>query len=97
MSGATSQTKCPKPDDLPGKPSCLLNKSADVCGHCNKKCTIEDEAIQCDLCSAWVHGSSEKLSHEQYNSLCQLASSTNVAYYCNLNSCSSRIKSIITE
>jgi len=45
MSGATSQTKRPKPDDSPDKLSCLLDKSTDVCGHCNKKCTTEDEAI----------------------------------------------------
>ena len=98
-SSASSQVKRHKPDseDSPDKLSRLLNKSADMCNHCNKKCTVNDEAIQCDLCSTWVHASCENLSHEQYNSLSQLASSANVVYYCNLNSCSSRVKSIMAE
>ena len=84
-SSVSSQVKCHKPDleDSPDKLSCLLNKSADMCNHCNKECTSNDEAIQCDLCSAWVHASCEDLSHEQYALLCQLASSANVVYYCN--------------
>ena len=68
-----------------------------MCNHFNKQCTSNDEAIQCDLCSTWVHASCEDLSHEQYNLLCQLASSANVVYYYNLNSCSSCIKGIMAE
>lgn len=98
-SSASNQTKRRKPDseDSPDKLSRLLNKPVDVCGHCNKKCATNDEAIQCDLCSTWVHASCENLSLEQYNSLCQLTSCTNIVYYCNLNSCSNRVRSIMAE
>ena len=27
----------------------------DICGHCDKECTPNGEAIQCDLCYVWVH------------------------------------------
>ena len=98
-SSASSQVKCHKPDseDSPDKLSCLLNKFANMCNLCNKKCTINDEAIRCELCSTWVQASCENLSHKQYNSLSQIVSSANVVYYCNLNSCSSHVKSIMAK
>ena len=72
----------------------ILSKSVDLCGHCNKKCTINDKAIQCDLCSTWVYASCEKLKDEQYNIL---GSSPNVIYHCSLNSCANQIKTILAE
>ena len=70
-STAKTQTKRLKPDsdDSPDKLSRLLGRDVDMCGHCNKKCTVKNKAIQCNLCSTWVHASCEKLTHEQYNVL----------------------------
>ena len=46
-----------------------LNKPSDMCGHCNKACTSKVQAIQCDLCSQWVHAKCEKIITEDYTSL----------------------------
>ena len=93
-----TQTKCHKPDsdESPDKLSHMLSKSVDMCGHCSRKCTIKNKPIQCDcdLCSTWVHASCEKLKDEQYTIL---GSSPNIIYYCSVNSCASRIKTILAE
>ena len=33
----------------------LQNFSGGRCSKCKENCTAESEAIQCDLCYAWVH------------------------------------------
>jgi len=49
--------KCKKPNrDSPD----VLSKLVEVCGHDGKNCDGKhylNEAIQCDLCAAWVHAS----------------------------------------
>ena len=65
-------------DDSPDE----LSKNADICRHCNKKCTKKSEAVQCDLCYSWLHASCEGLNKEQYKLLTQLTSTVeNVMYY----------------
>ena len=95
-SSAKTQTKRHKPDseDSPDKLTCLLSRPVDTCGHCNKKCTTKDRAIQCDLCSTWVHANCENLTNDQYK---VLGSSANIVYYCNFNSCASRVKYALAE
>jgi len=54
-----------------------------------------NKAIQCNLCCIWVHGSCDGISREDYQSLVQLSNKIyNVAYYCKLNNCFSRIKQL---
>jgi len=83
------------PNDSPD----ILSKTVDVCGHCAKKCGGEgplNEAIQCDLCSTWVHASCEGISSDDYKLLTNLTSATdNVIYYCSLNQCLTRVKQIV--
>ena len=40
-----------------------------VCGHCDKECTPNGEAIQCDLCYVWVYAECEGVTNEQYENL----------------------------
>jgi len=54
------------------------------------------KAIQCDLCYVWVHANCEGISDENYEALSQLSSRiNNVAYFCQLNQCTSRSKQLI--
>ena len=50
----------------------------DLCGHCGKTCSDKglNEAIQCDLCAAWVYASCEGVSSDDYKLLTNLTSST---------------------
>ena len=64
--------------DLPG------NK----CSHCIKPCTRKSEALQCDLCAAWVHAHCEGVTSELYKSLNLVFSKvSNLSYYCEANHC----------
>ena len=84
------------PSAVQRKASCKL--PGDVCGHCDKECTPDGEAIQCDLCYVWVHAECEGVTNEQYEKLNSIASTLcNVAYYCQLNSCHTRIKQLIAS
>ena len=55
-----------RPNDSPDPIDQLLSMDVDVCGHCHKKCSPSSEALQCDLCSAWVHASCEGFTKKQY-------------------------------
>jgi len=94
----STQQKRKKPEhDSPDKQviSCLI---ADVCNHCNKKCSPKGEALQCDLCGQWVHASCEGIKRDQYRQFSQLAASLqNISYYCKLNDCTNRVKVIVGE
>ena len=76
-----------------------LDVSGDTCIHCNKKCTSKgrnSEAVQCDICFAWVHASCEGLSKEQYKVFSDAAEIIpNLAYCCNLNNCSVRLNQLV--
>ena len=39
------------------------------CSKCKENCTAESEAIQCDLCYAWLHALCDGISSELYSSL----------------------------
>ena len=67
----TSSHKRRKPgvDDSPDKPFYVLNKSLDVCGKCNKKCSSKAEAIPCDICYMWVHAACDNVTREQYKAI----------------------------
>ena len=74
--------------DLPG------NK----CPHCKKPCTRKSEALQCDLCAAWVHARCEGVTSELYKSLNLVFSKvSNLSYYCEANRCYSRNKQLIHD
>ena len=61
-------------------------------------CTTESKAIQCDLCHVWVHSECEGISNESYNKMNEIFSGVaNVSYYCELNSCHSRIKQLVSD
>ena len=96
---AAGSAKRKKPNnESPDKLSLLLNKPSDMCGHCNKACTSKGQAIQCDLCSQWVHAKCEKITTEDYTKFTELSSSMeNIVYYCKYNSCVSRIGKIISD
>ena len=67
---SSSHRKRMRPNDTPPDPRILQeSKKVNVCGHCNKKCTLRSEAIQCDLCQSWVHASCEGISKENYKLL----------------------------
>lgn len=51
------------------KESQLQNFSCGRCSKCKENCTTESEAIQCDLCYAWVHAQCDSISSELYSSL----------------------------
>ena len=79
-------------DDSPEE----LCKNIDVCHHCSKKCSKKNEAIQCDLCYAWLHASCEGLSKDKYKLLTRLTSSVdNVMYFCKYNKCETRSKQLM--
>jgi len=62
-----------RPNDTPPDTHILQqSEEVDVCGHCNKNCTIRSEAIQYDLCQSWVHASCEGISKENYKLLTKL-------------------------
>ena len=85
------------PSAVQRKASCS-KLPGDVCGHCDKECTPDGEAIQCDLCYVWVHAECEGVTNEQYEKLNSIASTLcNVAYYCQLNSCHTRVKQLIAS
>ena len=85
------------PSAVQGKASCS-KLPGDVCGHCDKECTPDGEAIQCDLCYVWVHAECEGVTNEQYEKLNSIASTLcNVAYYCQLNCCHTRVKQLIAS
>ena len=85
------------PNAVQRKASCS-NLPGDICGHCDKECTPNGEAIQCDLCYVWVHAECEGVTNEQYEKLNSIASTlSNVAYYCQLNSCHTRVKQLIAS
>lgn len=85
-----------RPNDSPDPKDQLLSKDVDMCGHCHKKCSPSSEALQCDLCAAWVHASCEGFTKKQYGSLNQLTKSIeNVMFYCRLNNCVTRSKQFI--
>ena len=68
------------------------------CPHCDKDCSTESMAIQCDLCHVWVHSQCEGISNELYNKLNEICSGVaNVSYYCELNCCNSRIKQLVSD
>ena len=43
----------------------VRNLPGDKCPHCNQVCTIESKAIQCDLCSNWVHAQCEGIPYSK--------------------------------
>jgi len=74
----------------------VRNLPGDKCPHCNQVCTIESEAIQCDLCSNWVHAQCEGISSELYKSFSHVSSGiANMSYYCEKNNCSSWVKQLV--
>ena len=73
-----------------------MSKDVDLCGHCHKKCSPSSEALQCDLCSTWVHATCEGLTKKQYGLINQLTKSIdNIMFYCRLNNCVTRSKQFI--
>jgi len=58
----------------------IRNLPGDKCPHCNQICTIESEAIQCDLCSNWVHAQCEGISSELYKSFSHVSSGIAIIY-----------------
>jgi len=68
----------------------------DKCPHCNQVCTIENEAIQCDLWSNWVHAQCEGIANELYKSFSHVSSGiANISCYCEKNNCSSWVKQLV--
>jgi len=96
---STSSAKRKRPDDTPPDSRIIQqSKIVNVCGHCNKKCTIRSEAIQCDLCQSWVHAACEGVSKEEYEMLSQVTDSVeNVVYFCKLNSCLTVNKRLLND
>ena len=66
------------PSEAQRKASCS-KLPGELCGHCNKECPADGEAIQCDLCCVWVHAECEGVSTEQYEKLSGIASTKAVA------------------
>ena len=68
------------------------------CLHCDQDCTLESDALQCDLCQNWVHSKCEGISSELYKQLNDVCSGIiNVSYYCELNCCNNRIKQLVAD
>ena len=68
------------------------------CLHCDQDCTLESNALQCDLCQNWVHSKCEGISSELYKQLNDVCSGiVNVSYYCELNCCNNRIKQLVAD
>jgi len=87
-SSRTSAKRKRQNDTPPDSRILRQSKKVNVCGHCNKRCTLRNEAIQCDLCQSWVHASCEALNKEKYEILTQLTNSVeNAVYFYKLNSC----------
>jgi len=85
-----------RPNDSPNSKDQLISRDVETCGHCKKKCTSTCEALQCDLCSSWVHANCEGVSKKQYLSISQLTNSLdNVMFYFRLNNCVTRSKQFI--
>jgi len=88
-----------RPNDmLPDSRILQQSKEVDVCGHCNKKCMIRSEAIQCDLCQFWVHASCEGISKENYKLLTKVTDSIdNVVYFGKLHNCLTVSKKLLND
>jgi len=84
-------------DDSPDKCHYVLSKQLDMCAKCNKKCGDDDDAIQCDLCCMWVHAYCDNISQDQYKAINALSEINNCVYYCNINKCQTRFKSIVND
>ena len=96
--GGSQKRRKPDTEGSPDKLTQLLDTPVNLCGHCKKKCTAKSEALQCDLCASWLHASCEGITREDYKLLNQLSSSTqNIVYYCNLNHCLDRFKTIMAQ
>ena len=39
------------------------------CPHCKQPCTVENKAVQCDLCGVWAHVKCEGLPEDIYEKL----------------------------
>ena len=76
-------------DESPDKSYYVLFKSLEVCGKCNKKCTDNEKAIQCDLCCMWVHADCENINEQQYKAIENLGNSV---YFCSINNYMTRFK-----
>ena len=79
----------------------LTDLPGDLCGHCNERCTEsgkQGQAIECDLCGAWVHALCEGVNTDHYQSLVSLSSNVEgLTYLCKLNSCQSRFKQMVSK
>ena len=84
----------PGVDDSPDKSLYELNKTLDICGKCNKKCSSKAEAIQCDMCCMWVHAT---VTMSLENNTRQLNHSPHLKTLCNNNNCLDRLNSITSE
>ena len=74
---STPLKRC-KPDSgvLPQK-RLLTDLPGDLCGHCNEHYTEsgkQGQAVERDLCGAWVHALCEGVSIDHYQSLVSLSS-----------------------
>lgn len=84
-------------EDSPDKCQHVLAKQLDICTKCDKKCAEDDAAIQCDLCCMWVHAKCENITQDQYKAIQSLSGTNNSVYYCNVNNCLTRFKSIVND
>ena len=84
-------------EESPGKSYYVLSKSLEVCGKCNKKCTDNEKAIQCDLCCMWVHADCENINEQQYKAIKNLSELGNSVYFCAINNCMTHFRSITNE
>ena len=77
----------------------LTDLPGDLCGYCNERCTEsgkQGQAIECDLCGAWLHALCEGVNTDHYQSLVSFSSNfEGLTYLCKLNSCQSRFKQIV--
>jgi len=97
--GDTPPTKKTK-DKSPAKSdeNKLYSLPGGKCPHCDEDCTTESNAIQCDLCHCWVHSECEGITSELYEQMNLVFSRVNnVLYYCEYNSCNSRIKQLVSD
>ena len=99
LESSRTSVKRKRPNDTPPDTRILQqSKKVNVCGHCNKNCTLGSEAIQCDLCQSWVHASCEALDTEDYKMLTQLTVSVeNVVCFCKLNNCLTVNKKLLND
>ena len=73
----------------------LVKLPGDTCSYCMKRCTSKgksSDAIQCEICYRWVHGSCEGIPKEKYNLFNQVVGEIpNLVYCCKYNQCYSRL------